>query len=139
MQIDYQGLEFNSKPVFDILESVQPFRDAWLGQFNRLNNQNKHQDLVEQTRTEARHVSVTKPGGGAVSWGPGVTFGSGVQVMGVPIDPRTQLPLQNNTLKTEITIWVDFKFREGGQSVLPFIATSTDRVENTYKSIAKYC
>jgi len=88
MQRDYPGLEVASKAVFDILESVQPFRDAWLGQFNRLNNENKHQDLVEQSRTESRHVSVTGPGGGGVSWGPGVVFGSGVQVMGVPIDPR---------------------------------------------------
>lgn len=139
IQRNYPGLEVNSKAIFDILESVQPFRDAWLGQFNRLNNENKHQDLVEQTRTESRHVSVTGTGGGAVSWGPGVTFGSGVQVMGVPIDPRTQLPVPNNTVKTEITIWVDFRFREGGQSVLPFITTSIDRVENTYKAIAKHC
>lgn len=40
--------------------------------------------------------------------------------MGVPIDPRTQLPVPNDVVKTNITTWVDFKFREGGQSVLPF-------------------
>jgi hypothetical protein len=109
----------NCEAVFEILESMQPFRDVWLGQFNRLNNENKHQDLVEQTKTESRHVTVTGSGGG-VSWGPGVTFGSGVRVMGVPIDPRTQLPVPNDVVKTNITTWVDFKFREGGQSVLPF-------------------
>lgn len=136
---DYPGLEANCKPVFDILESVQPFRDPWLGQFNRLNNENKHQDLVEQIKTESRQVTVTRPGGGAVSWGPGVTFGSGVQVMGVPIDPRTQLPVPNNEVTTNITTWVDFKFQEGGQSVLPFIETSIKRVDETYQSIAKHC
>jgi hypothetical protein len=139
MQRDYPGLKANSKPVFDILESMQPFRDAWLGQFNHLNNENKHQDLVEQTRTESRHVSVTGPGGGGVSWSPGVTFGSGVQVLGVPIDPQTQLPVPNNTVQTKITIWVDFQFREGGQSVLPFIATSIDRVASTYEAISTHC
>ena len=138
IQRDYPSLEVSCKPVFDVLESMQPFRDVWLGQFNHLNNENKHQDLVEQTKTESRRVTVTGSGGG-VSWGPGVTFGSGVRVMGVPIDPRTQLPVPNNLVKTAITTWVDFKFREGGQSVLPFIETSIDRVEKTYEAIAKYC
>jgi hypothetical protein len=139
MQRDYSGLEAGSKSVFDILEAMQPFRDPWLGQFNQLNNENKHQDLVEQTRTESRYVSVKGPGGGGVSWGPGVRFGSGVRVMGVPIDPRTQLPVPNNVVKTDITIWVDFKFREGGQSVLTFIEKSITRIESTYQAIAKHC
>lgn len=139
MQRDYPGLKINSRSIYDILEDIQPYRDAWLGQFNKLNNENKHQDLVEQTRNESRHVSVKRPGGGGVSWGPGVTFGSGVGVLGVPIDPSTQLPVPNNIVKTEITFWVDFKFREGGQSVLPFIKTSIDSVENLYKEIAKHC
>jgi hypothetical protein len=139
MQRDYPGLEAGSKAVFDTLEATQPFRDPWLGQFNQLNNENKHQDLVEQTRTESKHVSVKGPGGGGVSWGPGVKFGSGVRVMGVPIDPRTQLPVPNNIVKTDITIWVDFKFREGGQSVLPFLEKSITWVESTYQAIAKHC
>jgi hypothetical protein len=139
IQRDYPGLDANCKPVFDILESTQPFRDPWLGQFNRLNNENKHQDLVEQIKTESRRVTVTRPGGGAVSWGPGATFGSGVQVMGVPIDPRTQLPVPNNVVTTNITTWVDFRFQEGGQSVLPFVESSIERVDKTYQAISKHC
>jgi hypothetical protein len=139
IQHDYPGLEANCRAVFDILESMQPFRDMWLGQFNRLNNENKHQDLVEQTKTESPHVTVTGPGGSVVSWGSGVTFGPGVRVMGVPIDPRTQLPVPNNAVTTAVTVWVDFKFREGGQSVLPFIETSIDRVEKAYQAIAMHC
>lgn len=68
-----------------------------------------------------------------------MTFGPGVQVMGIPIDPRTQLPVPNDVATTDITIWVDFKFREGGQSVLPFIETSIERVDRTYQTIANYC
>jgi hypothetical protein len=139
IQHDYPNLETNCKAVFDILESVQPFQDLWLGQFNRLNNKNKHQDLVEQTRTETRHVAVTGRGGGSVSWGPGVTFGSGVRVMGVPIDPKTQLPVPNDEVKTTVTTWVDFKFRDGNQSVVPFIEMSIERVEKTYQALTKYC
>lgn len=128
----YAGLEQKNKTVFDFLESIQPYNNPWLGDFNRLNNENKHQDLVEQTRTEARHVAVTAPGGGSVSWGPGVTFSGGVSVMGVPIDPRTQLPVPNNQVKTEITNWVDFKFKENGLSALPFVEDSIRQVQRIF-------
>ena len=108
------------------------------GGFNKLNNENNHQDLVEQTKTEHRRVNVSAPGGGGVSWGPGVTFGSGVSVMGVPIDPRTQLPVPNNSVKTEIIVWVDFKFQSNDQSVLPFIEMSIDRVESVSRELQKH-
>jgi hypothetical protein len=125
---DYPHLPATSTLVFDILEAVQPYNNPWLGQFNKLNNHNKHQDLVEQTRTETRHVSVSR-GGGSVSWGPGVTFGAGVSVMGVPIDPKTQMPVPNTVAKTEVVTWVDFRFKEIDQSVLPFVEASINKIE----------
>jgi hypothetical protein len=125
---DFPGLQAINADIYGILESVQPYRDPWLGQFNRLNNDNKHQDLVEQTRTESQQVTVSR-GGGAVSWGPGVTFGGGVSVMGVPIDPRTQMPVPNNVMQTQVITWVDFHFKENGMSVLPFVDTSLKNVE----------
>jgi hypothetical protein len=131
---DYPDLQLTAKAVFDILEAVQPYHDPWLGQFNKLNNLNKHQDLVEQTRTEARQVSVSREGG-SVSWGPGVTFGSGVSVMGVPINPRTQMPAPNTVAKTEVVIWVDFRFKEIDQSVLPFVQGSLRNVEKVFRDL----
>ena len=131
---DYPGLAGTSKTVYDLLDSVQPYQDPWLGQFNKLNNHNKHQDLVEQTRTEARHVTVSC-GGGSVSWGPGVSFGSGVSVVGVPIDPKTQMPVPNTVAKTEVVIWVDFRFKEIDQSVLPFVETSIKNVDNVFQAL----
>lgn len=131
---DYPDLQSNSKAVFDILEAVQPYSDPWLGQFNKLNNHNKHQDLVEQTRTEARQVTVSR-GGGSVSWGPGVIFGSGVSVVGVPIDPRTQMPVPNTVAETEVVIWVDFRFKEIDQSVLPFVEASLRNVERVFRDL----
>lgn len=139
MAKDYPGVRESHPAVYAVLKQAQPFNDPWLGQFNALNNNSKHQDLVEQTRTESKHVSVTSPiGGGGVSWGPGVTFGGGVSVMGVPIDPRTQLPVPNNQVKTEITIWVDFKFKDNGLSVIPFIQESIKRVAALHEQISKH-
>lgn len=131
---DYPNIQTTSKAVYDILEAVQPYRAPWLGQFNRLNNDNKHQDLVEQTRTETRRVTVSR-GGGSVSWGAGVTFGGGVSVMGVPIDPRTQMPVPNNIAKTEVVTWVDFLFKDNNESVLPFIETSLKNVEKIFRDL----
>ncbi|MBA4317160.1 MAG: hypothetical protein C0412_02055 [Flavobacterium sp.] len=131
---DYPNLQSNSKSVYDIIEAIQPFHDLWLGQFNKLNNENKHQNLVEQTRKESRQVTVSS-GGGSVSWGSGVTFGSGVNVMRVPIDPRTQMPIPNTITKTEVITWVDFRFSEIGQSVLPFIELSLKNVDKLFQDL----
>jgi len=136
---DYSGLDSSAPGIFNIIEKVQPYNDVWLGKFNRLNNDNKHEDLVEQTRTETKRVTVSsKGGGGSVSWGPGVTFGSGVSVMGVPIDPRTQMPVPNSITETKVEIWIDFKFADNNESVIPFLVKSIDMVELLCKSILDY-
>jgi hypothetical protein len=134
---DYPGLNAAAKTVYDLMESVQPYRDPWLGQFNKLNNHNKHQDLVEQTRTEAKRVTVSR-NGGSVSWGPGVTFGSGVSIVGVPIDPRTQMPVPNTVAKTEVVIWIDFRFQEIDQPVIPFIEASIQKVNKLFRDLETY-
>jgi hypothetical protein len=135
---DYPGINSKCPALVAYLETLQPFNAPWLGAFNRLNNLNKHQDLTEQVRTETKSVTVSS-GGGSVSWGPGVTFGSGVSVMGVPIDPRTQLPVPNNRVQTTITTWVDFKFTEINESAYPFIENSVRTVEGICQEIPKYC
>ncbi len=136
---DFPGLDQTASDIYAILEQNQPFNDDWLGKFNRLNNDNKHEDLVEQTRTETKRVTVTsKRRGGSVSWGPGVTFGSGVSVMGAPIDPRTQLPIQNSNTETKVEIWVDFKFQDNNESVIPFLDKSVYNVESICSSIQNY-
>ena len=73
-----------------------------------------------------------------MSWGPGVSFGAGVSVMGAPIDPRTQLPVPNNQVKTEIITWVDFRFKDNGLSALPFIEQSLKKVEQTFRELQKH-
>jgi hypothetical protein len=128
---DFPALAASTPIVSAAIEAVQPYNDPWLGKFNKLNNHNKHQDLVEQTRTEARQVTVSR-GGGSVSWGPGVTFGSGVSVMGVPIDPRTQMPMPNNLVQTNVVTWVDFRFVEVDEPVLGFVDLSLKNITKLF-------
>ncbi len=109
----FPGLKERRPALYSFIESVQPYAEAagWLAKFNRVNNDNKHGDLVEQTRVESEEVEVTSAGGGKVTWKPaGVRFGSGVRIHGVPIDPNTQLPVPNQKVQTTRTVWVDFRF-----------------------------
>ena len=136
---DFQGLSLTQSDVYHLLEKIQPYNNPWLGRFNKLNNNNKHQNLEEQIKIESRHVEITSPNSdGLVSWGPGVMFGGGVSVMGAQIDPSTQLPVENGGVNTKITIWVDFKFQENGESVLPFIKKSINNVETLFTGLSAY-
>lgn len=116
----FPGLRTASAAVVAALEGAQPYQlgQEWLGLLNRVNNENKHGDLVQQTRVESPRTTVTGPGGGQVGWGQGVTFGHGVSIMGVPVDPRTQVPVPHPSLKVERVIWVDFQFAGMGVSAI---------------------
>jgi hypothetical protein len=113
------------------LAAWQPYnKQEWLRWFNILNNKNKHVGLTPQVRSAQVHTRVAQTGGGAsVSWGSGVTFGPGVSILGVPINPQTQLPVANTVLKTERITWVNFYFDNCGEfaalpdalAVLPFL------------------
>ncbi|KKK67366.1 hypothetical protein LCGC14_2954790 [marine sediment metagenome] len=132
---DFPSLRSDNQPLFQVIDKYQPYNDPWLGHFNTLNNDNKHQDLAEQARTESKRVTVSRPGCGSVSWGKGVRFGAGVSVMGVPIDPSTQMPVPNRVTETNVTIWIDFQFRENGLSVLPFLSNSVEKVESIFEDV----
>ena len=101
------------QPVFDALERHQPYQPGKsdLGYLHDLSRVNKHQDFAPQTRTESRRVRAASPGQGAVEWDPGaVTFGSGVLINGVPVDPRTQRPVPSPTITVTETIYVGWNF-----------------------------
>ncbi len=101
----------------------------WMGRLNALRNPGTHVDLLPQTRVESRRREVTGQGGGGVSWGPGVTFGSGVSVMGAPMDPRTQRPafLPQGVTYQE-TVYIDWLLPDG-RSALGSLREFQDALE----------
>lgn len=136
----FPGLRGAAPAVVASLEGLQPFQNGqeWLGHFNQVNNENKHGDLVEQTRVEGLETRVTGRGGQGVGWGPGVKFGSGVSVMGVPIDPKTQLPVPDPSVKVERITWVDFHFAGIGVSALGLLRKALagiERIEATIRPL----
>ena len=138
---NYPGLEKSCAELHAFLRSIQPYKNSnnlWLRHFNQINNDNKHDDLVEQTRVETKTVNVTSPSGGSVSYGPGVTFGAGVIIMGVPVDPRTQLPVPNSIVKTEIITWVDFQFQTLNISALHLLKDALLNIKVIHEKINSY-
>ncbi len=128
----FPGLDTNNPKLWSYLESLQPYQGTpaeWLGNLNRINNENKHTALVEQTRTETEKVRVTSGNGGAVDWSPqNVRFGNGVYISGVPVNPATQLPVPHPSLEVKRIIWVDFTFEGINKSVLGLLKQSVDGI-----------
>jgi hypothetical protein len=108
------------------LRSLQPFTKTENRIYARLKliANRKHTGLSPQKRHEQQRVNVTSPSGGSVSWGPGVTFGAGVSIMGVPIDPRTQMPAHTNGINVAVEKWVSFHFDDNGEDALAFCRES---------------
>jgi hypothetical protein len=121
----FPGLKAAAPSLVNELEALQPYHpnQAWLGQFNRLNRENKHGDLVEQTRVEIKETTVARDGS-ALTWKSNVTFGPGVSILGAPIDPKTQLPVAGSPVKVKQVIWVDFQFAGIGMSARTLLVQS---------------
>ena len=113
----FPALDTTCADLWRYLESVQPYHAGheWLADFNRVNNENKHDRLVGQERQQKPGgTRITTPGVGSISWSPGVRFSGGISVMGAPIDPKSQLPIPRPGQVVERIVWVDFTF-EGTQ------------------------
>ena len=136
----YPALQNSCPDLWSYLESIQPYHKnyEWLGNFNRLNNENKHESLVEQTRTETKRINVKFEGGG-VSWNPdAVKFGSGVRIGGVPVNPATQMPVPHSSQTVEVVTWVDFRFDGINVSALALLKNSLEGISEIAKCVRKW-
>lgn len=133
----FPGLQERNPELYNYLQSIQPFNSkySWLGAFNKINNENKHDSLVEQTRTETTRISA-QSGTGRVEWDPSsVRFGSGVYINGVPVNPSTQMPAPSPSQTVTKTIWVDFQFQGHNQSAIKLMQSSLNGVTELFKNV----
>ena len=138
----FPNLQVSNPDLYTYMESIQQYaseKNEWMRLFNKLNNENKHADLVEQTRSETKQVKVATQGGAEVSWNPNtVRFGSGVRVGGVPVDQRIQMPIPHPSQTVQIITWVDFKFNGIDVSALWLVKESYKGVSNINDQVRKY-
>ena len=131
-------LEMKYCNFYQFLDSIQPYNQdySWLRHLADYSSE-KHIRLTPQTKTETRKVTVSRDGG-SVSWTPGVTFGKGVSIMGVPIDPSTQLPVSNDLVETKIENWISFLFEGSNVNVLWLCKKSVEHGEGIIQKILEY-
>ena len=137
----------NPKAVAKLL-SFQHFAGsewAWLPKFMRLNNDNKHQQLTPQTRTEYKERRLSS-GGGSISLGPGasISMGPGTSIqIGDMLIPGGQIigpeqPAYAVGGKQEVIIWVSFRFSSNGEPVLGFLRQAlvgVDQIVNELNAV----
>ncbi len=138
------GVRTTRPDIFAEIESHQPYQSGydWLGHLVDLTNENKHQRLTPQARDETRRIRVDTPGGGRVEWTPaqegkgGVTFGRGVSIGGVPVDPATQRPVPGRLPVTE-TVYVDWLFEDPRVSALQTLETIQAELPSVIESVSQ--
>ena len=125
--------------------------NSWIRAFNLFRNKNAHFTLTPQTRRETKEFSVKTPGSSdPIATFHGCTFGGNgncISVMGtpMPIDLKTQFPVNTPGLDIERKIWVDFIFDHSsispefpqGVSALPFLKASLANVTKIIADIEK--
>lgn len=107
----WKAIRSQHEALENYLEGLQPFTDKkndWLRILNDLAVASKHIDLVPQKRISERRVSVSSPHGSTVSYGSGVTFGSGAYIFGAPVDPKTQRIVPTPGVTEREETWVSF-------------------------------
>jgi len=139
MKQSYPNLQTNCKDIYDYLLSIQPFQkddNKWLHFFNKLNNENKHENLVEQTKSETKRINVKMQNGSSVDWDPsGTQFQSGVFIGDVPVNPQTQMPYPHQSQEVKIITWVDFKFSGIDVSALWLLKKALNGIKNIHTTI----
>lgn len=127
----FAGLEQAKHDVFEQLVQSQHFGNkgyAWLPLFMELTNENKHQRLVPQTRTEHKELRISNGGTGiSLGHGAGIVLGSGASISiggavihGGQTVSADRLPNMTGG-NAEIITWVSFNFESNNQPVLPFL------------------
>ena len=124
--------------VFDIIAAIQPHTCGamWLYDFCSILNDNKHDALSPQERTQRQSYKVGRTGGGPAISAPAGAIKAppgAISIGGAPVvfDPTTGVPLQTPGIDVEVTTWVSFKFKDSHVEVYPLLETAARGVRRT--------
>lgn len=142
------GLSISRPDIVGKIESYQHFsgsNNRWLPQFMDLCNENKHQQLTPQKRTEIKQLKITS-NGTSISLGEGasISMGRGTQIrMGRMVIPGGQKFDVNNppviigSGKKEIITWISFHFSSNDQPVIPFLKQCINGIKKVIEELSK--
>lgn len=135
------GLDKASPALYQRLDQLQPYHPTGceaLPKLSKLVNENKHDHLSPQERTERRSLDIAFPGGARISIGPGASIaGDGIISSGDAwISPAGRTVSGDNpariasaNVQQTVTIWVSFIFSTTGDEVIGLLRGCRQDVE----------
>ena len=135
-----------SQDVYDLLESIQPYKigDNWLYDFCNILNEKKHNSLTPQTRQEKRGLTINFGGGASIQMGPGASISGGgfigtglggIHLQGDKISGDSPAHNIRGQVQQTVTIWVSFLFSNSNVEVLPLLQKGLHGIENLSKKV----
>ena len=127
------GLDTLHPSLYVVLEELQPYSSLGckaLPKLSKLVNENKHNQLSPQTRTERRGLTINFPSGARISMGPGASISGGgvissgggwISPAGGTISGDTPARAGGGGVAQTVTRWVSFTFTETGDNVISLL------------------
>ncbi len=126
------GLVLNRSDIVAKLETYQHFHNPdndWLPKFMELNNENKHQKLNPQTKSETKQLNISSKGASMILGNnASITIGKGASIrFGKTVIPGSQTFSANNPPITfgkgekKVVTWVSFIFVSNNELVIPLL------------------
>jgi hypothetical protein len=128
----WKSVRDQNEKIYQWLLAKQPFQSAdnkWLAVLNDLATHGKHISLVAQKTIEDKRITVSSQGGGRVSYGPGVRFGSGVRLAGALVNPVTQRVIPTPGVTEKVEVWVSFVIESHKINAFGFCAEAVRKTE----------
>ena len=137
-------LETLNNNVYSIIEAIQPHKtgDMWLYHLCTLVNQNKHNSITPQTRTETKTFEAGIRGKGPAISAPAGSIEAppgAIMIGNNPLifDPSTGIPIPTGNLDVKVTVWVSFLFSGTQLNVLPFLNKSLSEIKKLSTQLYK--
>ena len=127
------GLNQLHPSLYVALKEIQPYMPSGykaLPKLSKLVNENKHNQLSPQTRTEKRGLTIDFPGGSSISMGPGSSISGGglissggawVSPAGSTISGDSPASVGGGEVRQTVTSWVSFTFDATGDNVISLL------------------
>ncbi len=127
--------------IYSLIEDLQPHAcgDKWLLNFCQILNDNKHNFLSEQTRTEQKTYKAGRTGkdpgisapAGSITAAPG-----DISIDNIPITFDSDgIPQQTSELEVTITTWVSFVFRGTSVEVYPLLMKAFYKIKKLSETL----
>ncbi len=133
-----QNLQTLNKGLYNLILKAQPFMTGKsdLSDFQSMANLGKHTGLVLQKLESKEAIKITGPKETIIHT-KGVKFPRG-QIMGVPVDPKTQRVIPSSEVKDEEIIWVNCSLDGYDYNPLIFCLTLSQDIRRFLQEMAKF-